>query len=135
VNTSDYLSYLSQNLGLEHVILPKRHTELGFYIVGDTDSPSAEEQELFEKMVMAMKIPRGVIEVITCRSLPSDFFAPLSVVLTLLVPEKEYGVWTTVGESQVLYTYSLKSLLENTQLKKACWAHLQIVMEKKKNLH
>lgn len=123
----NYLNYLQSTLGLDHVILPEITTEITakihFQCVSDR-ALSAQEVEMFEKIMTALKAVPGTYVVSTVSS-PVPFEAPLVVLFTDEAAHR--GEWMEQGTARVLRTHSLASMMKDPGLKKQCWAHLQTI--------
>ncbi|MCC6138078.1 MAG: hypothetical protein IT287_05560 [Bdellovibrionaceae bacterium] len=134
-----YLSYLNQTLGLEHVILPKKTAAVATepeLVTQASDSGQARyhfqclserpltaaEDELFLKIIAALKL--GDADYSTAVGINMTF-SPITVVFSDAAEGR--GSWHSHGNCQVLQTHSVRAMLQDPQLKKECWAHLQTI--------
>ena len=124
----DYFEYVGNVLGVKSFYLEpgfdlsmSTHTPL-LVVVEDLSTYSAEESDLLEKMVAALKLDASLIKIVDLKNsttVSSDF--------KIYFTDRELSVGGT--EANQVSTYSPRVLLKKAILKKQAWNDLQKVIQ------
>jgi hypothetical protein len=123
----DYFSYLSHTLGIKTLLLDPRSTEQTvplLVLVDALSSYSADEKDLLEKMLSALKIPQHQIQIAELSE-----GVQISALQTLVLCDApETANSTAVTPTTQITTYSPRVLLKKPQLKKTTWEEMQKII-------
>jgi hypothetical protein len=126
----EYFDYLSRVLGVRSILIPNAQTssDLKKVLYIDQSPWTSEQSELFGKMRKAMAISDHEYDVVY-RSERSEDELKLKANNYMCVIE--FSQERQVNESHAWYkTYGPVQLLNDSSLKKAAWADLQLIMKR-----
>lgn len=136
------IRYLNEVLGIKQILLPmvsedssdetNLHAHLLQVLFVCSDKYSADAEDLFYKMVAAMKLERNQIKLINCHQKTLiDFEIEILSCQAVVFFTDEASEWKQLVQSKSVFnvqTFGPEYLLKNPQFKKQTWEQLQTVM-------
>lgn len=130
----DYFNYVSSVLGVKsaYIEADTAGTDLQateavplMVLVENLSQYTAEEKDLLEKMITALKIDINKIKIFDLQNLQPTQQTQFEFLLTF----SENPAQTTSNDENFLITYSPRILVQNAALKKQVWNDLQKVIK------